>query len=99
MLAVARATAALFALIGTLWNARSGAPEYFTSSEPAHLVATLRQTGETNRLQVRQAGSGHRAVIDQTGANNSIDLPQTGVANNFDALQSGSGNTAWISQR
>ena len=33
MLAVARATAVLCALIGTLWNARSGAPEYFTSSE------------------------------------------------------------------
>ena len=47
MLAVARATAVLCALIGTLWNARSGAPEYFTSSEPipvrAELVEALRR--------------------------------------------------------
>ena len=40
MLAVARATAVLCALIGTLWSARSVAPEYFTSSErPRRLPA------------------------------------------------------------
>ena len=39
MLAVARATAALCASINTVSDARSDAPEYFTSSEPAEDVA------------------------------------------------------------
>ena len=42
MLAVARATSALCALIDTAWSARSGAPEYFTGSEPLSATANPR---------------------------------------------------------
>ena len=44
--------AVLCALIGTLWNARSGAPEYFTSSE-----RLLASAGITTAAHLRRIGS------------------------------------------
>jgi len=51
MLAVAQATAALCALVDTLWGARSDAPECFTGSEAMRLVLASNNAKKLAELQ------------------------------------------------